>query len=116
MKTEKRYLFCHGQILKERHMVTVSSNLLNPESEKKQTKARITPYDIAASAFSAAMIRAMLTGLLFECPIAETSSSCHLCHVRAMPVRERVHWLQGLGDGACRKIYFDHLHCLETKI
>ena len=96
--------------------MTKTSVLQTPEGRNPPVKTRITPYGIAEKYFSEALIRTMLVGLLFECPIGETASECQLCHIRMMPARERVRWLQGLGDTACRGIYFNHLQCLEKKV
>ena len=96
--------------------MTRISNLAISDGKNSPVKTRISPYGIVARNFSAAMIRTMLTGLLFECPIGDATSACHLCHIRMMPARERIRWLQGLGDAACRGIYFHHLQCLEKKV
>ena len=90
--------------------------LANSESNGSPEKPRITPQGVIIKNISATLIRTLLTGLLFECPLGEASSDCLLCRIRTLPARERVRWLQELGDTACRGIYFNHLQCLEKKV
>ena len=96
--------------------MTRISDLAISDEKKSSVKKRITPYGIVARKFSSALIRNMLTGFLFECPIGDGTTACLLCRIRTMPARERVRWLEGLGDAACRGIYFHHLQCLEKKV
>ena len=96
--------------------MTTLFQLENSENKKSPERTRITPCGVVVKNISAALIRTMLTGLLFECPAGEAASECLLCRIRTMPAKERVRWLQSLGDATCSEIYFNHLQCLEKKV
>ena len=115
-KKESRHAPRRGRIPDVRMVMVIPFQLANSESNGSPAKSRITPHGVVARKISAPLIRTMLTGLLFECPLGEAASDCLLCRIRTLPARERVRWLQELGDTTCRGIYFNHLQCLEKKV
>jgi hypothetical protein len=62
------------------------------------------------------VIRGMLCGLLFECPLGGNPRECQGHAIRELPVIERIRWLQTLSEAECREIYLRHMRCLESKL
>jgi hypothetical protein len=61
-------------------------------------------------------IRAMVVGLVFECPLGGNPDDC-MCHaVREMPAGERFEWVNQLSDDDCLELYRKHSLCLEKKV
>lgn len=59
-----------------------------------------------------AFIRAMLHGLLVECPLGGNPADCQVYAIRKQSMRERVAWLKSLSDEECRAMYARHRSCL----
>ncbi len=60
-------------------------------------------------------IRAMLVGVLFDCPLGGTPEDCICHHIRKLPASQRFEWVKQLSDEECREIHRNHMLCLKRK-
>ncbi len=61
-------------------------------------------------------VRAMLTGIIFECPLGGNPVDC-MCHdLRKLPAGEKFAWIRAMSDEDCVALYRKHTHCLEMKV
>lgn len=60
-------------------------------------------------------LRAMVVGLVFECPLGGNPDDC-MCHsIRELPAGERFEWVKRLSDDECIDLFRKHTLCLERK-
>jgi len=61
-------------------------------------------------------VRALIVGLVFECPLGGNPDDC-MCHtIREMPAGERFDWVKRLSDDDCSELFRKHTLCLEKKV
>jgi len=62
-----------------------------------------------------AHIKAMLAGLIMECPSGGNPNECQFYDRRKLPLQERIRWLDSILDDECLRIYKLHCDCLSQK-
>lgn len=62
-----------------------------------------------------AYIKAMLMGLVLECPLSGNPKDCQLHDRRKLPLMERIEWVKSLSDDECHHFYKVHCDCLNNK-
>ena len=60
-------------------------------------------------------VRAMLSGIVFECPLGIDFEDCLCRDIRKLPAHERFEWVKQLSAKECFAIYNQHLRCLQKK-
>lgn len=60
-------------------------------------------------------IRAMLIGLIIECPLGGNPKDCQLYERRKLSMKEKVKWVNSLSDDECWKISLTHCVCFQEK-
>lgn len=61
-------------------------------------------------------LRALLTGLVFECPVGGNPVDCQLCEIRQRAVADRLQYLRDLSDAEAERLYASHKRCLRDKV
>jgi len=64
---------------------------------------------------SAAYAKAMLVGLIFECPLGGNPEDCQLYEHRKLPMNQKFGWLNSLSDDELQAYYRVHFDCLVEK-
>lgn len=57
-------------------------------------------------------LRALVAGLLFDCPLGGNPNDCFLCEQRKLSYEERLDILHELSNDDVVKIYEKHINCL----
>ena len=74
----------------------------------EEAKFRVSP--------DADLVRALLIGLVRECPMGGNPQDCQIHSLRkTLNMEARVAWVEGLSDRECRQLYYSHLDCLRAK-
>ncbi len=62
-----------------------------------------------------AYAKAMLMGLIIECPFGGNPKDCRLYERRKLPMEEKIEWMKSLSGDELLKMYQVHCECLRKK-